>query len=89
MKLQAGFSLAELMAALAIATIVLGGLVAVHERSRHFAAQAESIAELADVGRFAWSYVATDLRHAGFMAWPVQHMASTVSWILRHRFRSR
>jgi type IV pilus assembly protein PilW len=66
MKLQAGFSLAELMAALAIATIVLGGLVAVHERSRHFAAQAESIAELADVGRFALSYVATDLRHAGF-----------------------
>jgi len=66
MKPQTGFSLTELMAALAIATIVLGGLVAVHERSRHFAAQAESIAVLGDVGRFALSHVAMDLRHAGF-----------------------
>ena len=61
-----GFSLVELMVALAIGVVILGGLVAIHEQSRRLSGKAESVAELADTGRFALSYIAADLRHAGF-----------------------
>ena len=61
-----GFSLVELMIALAIGSVILGGLVAIHGQSRRLAGQVESMAELSDAGRFALSYVAADLQHAGY-----------------------
>jgi len=61
-----GFSLVELMIVLAVTSVILGGLVAIHGQSRRLAGHVESMAELSDTGRFALSYVATDLRHAGY-----------------------
>lgn len=61
-----GFSLVELMIALAVGSVILGGLVAIHGQSRRLAGQVESVAELSDTSRFALSYIAADLRQAGF-----------------------
>ena len=61
-----GFSLVELMIALAVGSVILGGLVTVYGQSRRLAGQVESVAELSDTSRFALSYIAADLRQAGF-----------------------
>ena len=62
-----GFSLVEVMVGLALGSLVLGGLVSMHGQTRRLSAQSQSQADLADAGRFAMSYIESELLNAGFL----------------------
>jgi type IV pilus assembly protein PilW len=61
-----GFSLIELMVALAAGALLTIGLVSLHGQAQALAAEISSVAELQDTARLALAYIETDLRQAGF-----------------------
>jgi type IV pilus assembly protein PilW len=62
-----GFSLVELLVAVALGWIVIGGALALHQAVARSSSQAAALAELNDAARFALAYIETDLRAAGFL----------------------
>jgi type IV pilus assembly protein PilW len=63
---QRGFSLVELMVALAIGVFLCAAFIVVVQRCRGELAANESLARLQDAARQALDVVVTDLEHAGF-----------------------
>jgi type IV pilus assembly protein PilW len=66
MNATRGFSLIELMVAIAAGALMMIGLVTLHGQARALAAEVTSVAELQDTARLALAYIETDLRQAGF-----------------------
>jgi type IV pilus assembly protein PilW len=62
-----GFSLVELMVAVALGWVVIGGALALHQTVSRSSHQAAALSELNDAARFALAYIETDLRLAGFL----------------------
>ena len=67
MTAGSGFTLVELMVAVALGWLVLSGAIALHQTVSRAGAQSAALAELNDAARFALAYVETDLRQAGFL----------------------
>ena len=67
MKSHVGFTLVELMVAVALGWLVLMGAVALHQTISRAGVQSAALAELNDAARFALAYIETDLRQAGFL----------------------
>ncbi len=63
---QAGFSLVELMVAMAIGVVLVGGALTVHIQSHEAHTFAERMARIQENGRFVFDVMAPDLRLAGF-----------------------
>lgn len=61
-----GFSLVELMVAMAIGLAVLGGLVTIFSNSSTAYGDLEKTAQQIENGRYAMDLLSQDLRHAGF-----------------------
>ncbi|MCP4234637.1 MAG: prepilin-type N-terminal cleavage/methylation domain-containing protein, partial [Aestuariibacter sp.] len=66
-QLQQGFTLAELMVAMLLGLILLGGVGKVFVASKQSYRAAEAISRVQEGGRFSVIKVAEDLRMAGFM----------------------
>ena len=62
-----GFTLLEILVAVALGWLVVGGALALHQAVARASLQASALAELNDAARFALSYIETDLRMAGFL----------------------
>jgi type IV pilus assembly protein PilW len=68
-KLEAsGYSLAELMVAVAIGLVVMAGLTAVFANSIRSRSEIERTGQQIDNGRFAMQLLTDDLRNAGYLA---------------------
>lgn len=82
---QAGMTLVELMIAMLIGTLLVGGAITLYEQSRRNFRTAESLAQLQDNARFAVDAIEPDLRLAGFwglagdLRWPGPPAGVTVS----------
>ena len=63
---QAGLTLVELLVALVLSLLVLGGLIQLFTSSRQAARVVEGISRMQDSGRFAMDALAFDIRQAGF-----------------------
>ena len=63
---QQGFSLVELMVAMAIGIVLVGGALTVHIQSHEAHTFAERMARLQENGRFAFDVLAPDVRLAGY-----------------------
>lgn len=63
----AGFSLVELMVAMVISLILLGGVIQIYLGSRQSYRVQDSQARLQENGRFAMYYLTKDIRMAGYM----------------------
>ena len=63
---QAGFSLVELMVAMAIGVVLVGGALTVHIQSHEAHTFAERMARIQENGRFVFDIMAPDVRLAGF-----------------------
>jgi len=63
---EAGFSLVELMIAMAIGFLVLAGLVSVFASSSRAHRELQQASQHLDNGRFAIETISNDLQHAGF-----------------------
>jgi type IV pilus assembly protein PilW len=61
-----GFTLIEVLVALAIGLFLIAGLVAVMQRCRTLYAATESLAQVQDSARHALGVMVSDLEHAGF-----------------------
>jgi prepilin-type N-terminal cleavage/methylation domain-containing protein len=61
-----GFSLVELMVALALSTFLLGGLILTYISGRAAAADAENLSRLQENMRFVSDHLLRDVRNAGF-----------------------
>jgi len=61
-----GFSLIELMVAVATGALMMIGFVSLHGQAKHLAGEITSAAELQDATRLALAYIETDLRQAGY-----------------------
>lgn len=61
-----GFSLIELMVAVATGALMTVGFVSLHGQARNLAGEVASTAELHDTARLALAYIETDLRQAGY-----------------------
>jgi hypothetical protein len=64
---QAGFSLAEVLVGMLIGLLLLAAFLATLDRCRASFAAGASVASLHDNTRHAWSVLAADLEHAGFL----------------------
>ncbi len=62
-----GFSLVELMVALVISLVLLGGVIKIYESSKQAYRAQDSQARLQENGRFAMYFLAKDIRMAGYM----------------------
>ncbi len=62
----AGFSLVELMVALAIGSVLISGAIYVYSQSRRSFAVSDTVARLQENGRFVLSVVEPDLQLAGY-----------------------
>ena len=60
-------SLAELLIALTIGLLLLGGTISVHLKSRDAHAALETTARLQEVGRYALAVIESDVRMSGFL----------------------
>lgn len=65
-KIVHGFSLVELMVALALSLFLIGGVIATFTAARNTAAQTETLSRVQENIRFASDYLVRDLRNAGF-----------------------
>lgn len=65
-KKESGFSLIELMVALVIGLLLLAGVLNVFVGSRVTYSMQTGLAKLQENGRFAMSFIADDIRQAGF-----------------------
>lgn len=72
-----GFSLIELMVAMTIGIILVGGALTVHIQSYDAHTFAERMARIQENGRFAFDTISPDLRLAGF--WGRTEFASAIS----------
>lgn len=63
---QAGFSMVELMIAMAIGVVLVGGALTVHIQSHEAHTFAERMARIQENGRFVFDVMSPDLRLAGF-----------------------
>ena len=72
-----GFSLVELMVAMLLGLLVLGGILAAYLRARDAHAAGESSARLQENARLALAILAQDLRMAGY--WGLTHRADLVA----------
>jgi len=63
---ERGFSLVELLVAVAVSLIVLGGVIAVMVSSKATYVTQDSLARLQENARFATEFIARDLRMAGY-----------------------
>jgi type IV pilus assembly protein PilW len=63
---HAGFSLIELMVALAIAALLIIGAVTMYSQSRNTFRAAEAVARLQENARYAMSFIETDVRMANY-----------------------
>jgi type IV pilus assembly protein PilW len=61
-----GFSLAELMVALAVGLLILAGMTTLFVRNSHTQSQVERANRQIENGRYAIALMSTDLRNAGF-----------------------
>jgi len=61
-----GFSLIELMVAVAAGALMMIGFVSLHGQAKDLAGEITSAAELQDTTRLALAYIETDLRQAGY-----------------------
>jgi len=75
-KQSSGFSLVELMVAMVIGLIVMGGAFSMHQTSRETQKITETQMDLVADARFATELIAYDLRHAG--AWGSTNKASLI-----------
>jgi type IV pilus assembly protein PilW len=66
-KFQGGFSLVELMVAMALSLVLLAGVVAVFASSRATYETTDRLSHIQDSGRFALGSIARDLRSAGYL----------------------
>lgn len=66
-KLHAGFSLVELMVALALSLILLAGVLAIFASSRTTYETTDRLSRIQENGRFALDSIVRDLRSAGYM----------------------
>src|SRR5262249_4071448 len=62
-----GFSLVELMVAMAISLMLLGGVVAVFMSSRASYEATDQLSRIQETGRFALDEIARDVRSAGYV----------------------
>lgn len=62
-----GFSLVELMVAMVISLILLGGVIKIYESSKQAYRAQDGQARLQENGRFAMYFLAKDIRMAGYM----------------------
>ena len=62
-----GLSLAELLIALTIGLLLLGGTISVYLKSRDAHAAMETTARLQEVGRYALAVIESDVRMSGFL----------------------
>ncbi len=62
-----GFTLLEILMALAIGALLLGAFLQVLQNCRHQFAMNESLAQLQDAQRVALNALTTDIEHAGFL----------------------
>ncbi|MGH8581921.1 MAG: PilW family protein [Gammaproteobacteria bacterium] len=65
-RLQRGFSLIELMVAMTVGLIVLGGLTRIYVGSKNAYTVQDEMGKLQENGRFAEEFIAFDVRMAGF-----------------------
>jgi len=64
---QLGFGLVELMVALALSLLLLGGVVAIFISSRQSYETTERLSRVQEIGRFALEQIVDDLRAAGYV----------------------
>ena len=65
MKRQSGFSLVEMLLAMVIGIIIMGGILSVHNNTRDLQRSSEDQINLVTDARFAMEPIGYDLRHAG------------------------
>ena len=61
-----GFSLVELMVAMVLGFIVIGGAISVYLASKRSLTEVEQVATLSENGRFALQLLGYSVRHIGF-----------------------
>ena len=61
-----GFSLIELMIAMVLGLIIIGGAISVYLASKRSLTEVEQVAALSENGRFALQLIGTSARHIGF-----------------------
>src|SRR5918994_6699828 len=64
---QAGFSVVELMVAMVISLLLLGGVVTVFTGSKRTYERLERLSRTQESGRFALDAIVRDIRSAGYM----------------------
>jgi type IV pilus assembly protein PilW len=69
-KTTKGFSLMELMVAMVLGFIVIGGAISVYLASKRSLTEVEQVATLSENGRFALQLVGYSVRHVGFYGGP-------------------
>jgi type IV pilus assembly protein PilW len=71
-KQQRGFSIIELLVALTIGTVLIGGAVYVYSQSRRTSMVTDSVARLQENGRYVFSVIEPDLQLAGYYGYSNQ-----------------
>jgi type IV pilus assembly protein PilW len=69
-KTTKGFSLIELMVAMVLGFIVIGGAISVYLASKRSLTEVEQVATLSENGRFALQLLGYSIRHIGFYGGP-------------------
>lgn len=90
-KQQMGLSLVELMVAMLISLILLGGVLQVFLSSKDMYRTNTAVARVQEAGRFATEFIAFDVRQAGYkgecLSEPLNHLKiSTLSTGLRNNY---
>lgn len=66
-SLQRGFSVVELMVAMAVSLLLLAGVLAIFDNSRHSYETTQRLSRVQDTGRFALDRLVFDIQRAGFV----------------------
>lgn len=69
-KITKGFSVMELMVAMVLGFIVIGGAISVYLASKRSLTEVEQVATLSENGRFALQLLGYSIRHIGFYGGP-------------------
>ena len=78
MQKTGGFTIVEIMIALLLSVVLLGGVVQVYSSSKQSYRVAENVARMQENSRFAMNILTKEIRMAGFSPCPVQTQIANV-----------